>query len=362
MDKTLQRVLIVAVAVMTLYYGAGALQRFYYTSYDARPVAPRGDLAEFEKTSVAIFRAAAPSVAFISVIKAQQDIFGNGTMAAGAGSGFVWDKAGHVLTNAHVVSDADEVYVRFGSERPLVATVVGTAPEYDIAVLRIDSPPVALTPIPVGRSSDLVVGQQVYAIGSPFGLDRTLTTGVVSALDRTLPTATGREITGVIQTDAAINPGNSGGPLLDSAGRLIGINTAIASSTGAYSGIGLAVPVDTVNRVVPQLLAKGRVARAGIGIAAASEETGARAGQEGVIVIEVRPGGPADKAGLVGADLARGVLGDVIVAVNGRKVSSVAELAKELEAIGIGKTAELTVERDGRRRRVSVSVEDISAG
>src|SRR5690606_24704118 len=154
------------------------------------------------------------------------------------------------VTNAHVVSNVDQVYVRFGSERPLVARVVGSAPDYDLAVLRIKSPPFSLAPLPIGSSADLVVGQQVYAIGNPFGLDRTLTTGIISALDRTLPAATGREITGVIQTDAAINPGNSGGPLLDSAGRLIGVNTAIASDTGAYSGIGLAVPVDTVNRVV----------------------------------------------------------------------------------------------------------------
>jgi 2-alkenal reductase len=360
-DNILQRVLIVCLAAIALWYGSGVAQRLYYTAYEPRPVAARGDLAEFERTSIAIFRNAAPSVAYISVVRAGQDIFGNGTMSAGAGSGFVWDKAGHVLTNAHVVSGADQVFVRFGSDRPLLATVVGTAAEYDIAVLRITGPPAALTPIPIGSSADLVVGQQVYAIGNPFGLDRTLTTGVVSALDRTLPTATGREITGVIQTDAAINPGNSGGPLLDSAGRLIGIATAIASSTGAYSGIGLAVPVDTVNRVVPQLLSKGRVARPGIGIAAASEEIGARVGLQGVIVV-VTPGGPAERAGLTGADLARGRLGDVIVAVDGKEVASVADLARELEKIGIGNAARLTVEREGRRREVTVAVEDINAG
>jgi 2-alkenal reductase len=361
LDRTLSRALIIAATVLVLWYGLGFVQRVLYTSYDPLPVTPRGDLAEFEKTSIGIFRAAAPSVAFISTIREERDIFGTGRVSAGTGSGFVWDKAGHVLTNAHVVSGADQVFVRFGSERPLVARVVGASPEYDLAVLRIASPPFALTPLPIGSSSDLQVGQQVYAIGNPFGLDRTLTTGVISALDRTLPTATGREITGVIQTDAAINPGNSGGPLLDSAGRLIGVNTAIASSTGVYAGIGLAVPVDTVNRVVPQLLARGVVARPGIGIAAASQEVAAQIGQKGVIVIETTPGGPADRAGIVGADLQRGILGDIIVAVNGVEVGSVAELAQQLEKIGIGGTAELTVVRNGQARRVAVVVADLNA-
>lgn len=361
-DKTTQRLLLVVGLVLALWLGSGLLQRFLYTAYEPRPVAPRGDLAAFEKTAIEIFRNAAPSVAYIGTIRAQRDVFGNGTVAAGAGSGFVWDRAGHILTNAHVVSNADQVFVRFASGAPLVAQVVGTAPDYDLAVLRIASPPFALTPLPIGTSADLAVGQQAFAIGNPFGLDRTLTTGVISALDRTLPTATGREITGVIQTDAAINPGNSGGPLLDSAGRLIGVNTAIASSTGTYSGIGLAVPVDTVNRVVPQLIARGRVARPGIGIVAAAEEVAGRIGEKGVIVVDVKPGGPAARAGLKGADLDRGALGDVIVAVEGKQVASVAELAAALEKIGIGREAELTVVRSGVERRVKVAVEDLNAG
>lgn len=360
MNDIMRRAIVIAAAAIALWYGGGFVQRWIYTSYDARPITPRGDLAEFEHTSIDIFRKSAPSVAYISTIRAQRDIFGSSTVSEGAGSGFVWDKTGHILTNAHVVSSADQVFVRFGSDRPTIARVVGVAPEYDLAVLRISSLPFELTPLPLGTSSDLMVGQQVYAIGSPFGLDRTLTTGVISALNRTLPTATGREITGVIQTDAAINPGNSGGPLLDSAGRLVGINTAIASSTGAYSGIGLAVPVDTVNRVVPQLLRKGKVARPGIGIAAASQEIASQIGQDGVIVIDVAPGGAADKAGIVGADVERGLLGDIIVAVNGKDVSSVGELAQQLEQTGIGKTAELTVVRNGQRRQVRVVVEDLN--
>jgi len=355
------RLLAIAAIVVITWYGLGLIQRWVYTSYDQRPVTPRGDLADFEKTSIAVFRNAAPAVAYISTIRQHRDVFGSGAVSAGAGSGFVWDKAGHILTNAHVVSGADQVFVRFGSDRPIVAKVVGAAPEYDIAVLRIAVPLKGLTPLPLGASSDLAVGQQVYAIGSPFGLDKTLTTGVISAIDRTLPTATGQEITGVIQTDAAINPGNSGGPLLDSAGRLIGINTAIASNTGSYSGIGLAVPVDTVNRVVPQLLARGKVARPGIGISAASQEVASQLGQEGVVVVDVQRGKAAEAAGIVGADLERGLLGDVITAVNGKDVASVSDLTRELQKIGVGGTAELAVVRDGQPRRVSVIVQDLNA-
>lgn len=360
MSDSARRILAIVGLLIVAWYAFGALQRWYFTSYEARPVTPRGDLAEFEKSSIAVFRNAAPSVAYISTVRHERDVFGSGSVSAGAGSGFVWDKAGHILTNAHVVSGADRVYVRFGADRPFVAKVIGVAPEYDLALLRIEIPLSGLTPLPIGTSADLVVGQQVYAIGNPFGLDKTLTTGVISALDRTLPTATGQEITGVIQTDAAINPGNSGGPLLDSAGRLIGINTAIASTTGAYSGIGLAVPVDTVNRVVPQLLARGKVARPGIGISAASQEMASQLGQRGVVVIDVLLGGQAEAAGIVGADVERGVLGDVITEANGSPVASVSDLSKELEKVGIGRPVELTVVRSGIARRVTVIVDDLN--
>lgn len=360
MSDSTRRMLAAAVIAVVAWYGLSALRTWYYTSYDARPITPRGDLAEFEKTSISVFRSAAPSVAYISTVRQHHDVFGNGSVSAGAGSGFVWDKAGHILTNAHVVSEADNVFVRFGIDRPLVAKVVGVAPEYDLAVLRVSVPLTGLTPLPIGASADLAVGQQVYAIGNPFGLDKTLTTGVISALDRTLPTATGQEITGVIQTDAAINPGNSGGPLLDSAGRLIGVNTAIASTTGAYSGIGLAIPVDTVNRVIPELLAKGKIARPGIGISAASQEMASQLGQEGVVVIAVQRGGPAEAAGIAGADLERGLLGDVITEANGKAVASVSDLSRILQEVGVGRSVELTVVRDGRSRRVAVVVEDLN--
>ena len=200
----------------------------------------------------------------------------------------------------------------------------------------------------------------MFAIGNPFGLSRTLTTGIVSALDRTLPVENGREISGVIQTDAAINPGNSGGPLIDSAGRLIGVNTAILSRTGSSSGIGFAVPVDTVNQIVPQIIQRGRPARPGIGISAAPEEYAAQLGVVGVIIVNVMPGGPADRAGLEGIRRDRRTLGDVIVAVDGEPTRTVGALADALERAGIGNTARLSVMRNGRVREIDVTIADIS--
>jgi 2-alkenal reductase len=205
------------------------------------------------------------------------------------------------------------------------------------------------------------VGQITFAIGSPYGLNRTLTMGVISALDRTLPSGANREIRGVIQTDAAINPGNSGGPLLDSAGRLIGVNTAIVSRSGAFAGIGFAVPVDIVNRVVPQLIKEGRVPRPGIGITALPEELAAQIAVRGVVVAGVVPGSPAAKAGLEGIDEQAGRLGDIITRVNGERVLTVADLATELSEVGIGNEVKLTVIRNGEERTVTVTVTDIAA-
>jgi 2-alkenal reductase len=242
----------------------------------------------------------------------------------------------------------------------VAAKVVGGAPDFDLAVLRLNESRAALHPIPVGSSADLAVGQAVYAIGNPFGLDRTLTTGVISALGRRLPTDSGREIVGVVQTDAAINPGNSGGPLLDSAGRLIGVNTAILSRSGAAAGIGFAVPVDTVNRIVPRLIAEGRVPRPGIGVMVAPEEVSARLGIPGVVIMDVVPDSPADRAGLVGADRKTGALGDVVTHVNGERVRTLAEMSEQLERAGVGGSVTLTVRRDGREREVDIDVIDIS--
>ena len=325
-----------------------------------RPVTPRGPLAENEQATIALFQRTAPSVAYIFTLTASENVLGRRNVTGGAGSGFVWDKDGHIITNNHVVEGADRVAVVLDAGEPIEARVVGVAPNYDIAVLQIKGPLDKLAPIPLGTSADLQVGQSVYAIGNPYALSRTLTSGVISALERRLPTESGREISNVIQTDAAVNPGNSGGPLLDSAGRLIGMNTAIVSGSGASAGIGFAIPSDTINRVVPQLIAHGHIPTAGIGILVLQEEFAARLGAKGVVIASVAPNSPAATAGLKGIDRDQGRLGDAITQVNGKDVSNLADVSRELEATGIGQRAELTVQRDGRTRKVRVNIIDIS--
>jgi len=360
--ETLTRITVALVALAMLLWAATDLSRtLLFSAPDPRPVTARGELAPAEQTATAIFDEASPSVVFVSTVSQAQTVWGENAVRAGTGSGFLWDRAGHIVTNHHVVAGADQVAVRFGTGEAIPAKVVGSSPDHDIAVLRISRPPLSTSPIPLGSSSDLKVGQTAFAIGNPFGLDRTLTAGVISALKRRLPTQSGHEITGVIQTDAAINPGNSGGPLLDSGGRLIGVNSAIASETGAYSGIGFAVPVDTVNKVVPQIIAKGSVERPGIGIQAASEEAAAKLGLDGIVVVNVTSGSPAEKAGIQGVDSALGTIGDVVLEVNGVPVRKVSELTEQLERIGVGKTAHLTVARNGHRREVNVNVVDLSS-
>ncbi|MCY4547498.1 MAG: trypsin-like peptidase domain-containing protein [Defluviicoccus sp.] len=336
----------------TVYLGDRFVRDVFLTDDAPRAVTPRGDLAAFEQSTVRLFEEASPSVVYIFTH--------GGGGGAGAGSGLVWDRAGHVVTNFHVVRDASDVSVRLDDGEAVRASVIGTAPDYDLAVVRLRETRGRIRPIPIGSSGDLKVGQAVFAIGNPFGLSRTLTTGVISALNRRLPTANDREVRGVIQTDAAINPGNSGGPLLDSAGRLIGVNTAILSDTGASSGIGFAVPVDIVNRIVPRLVRDGAVPRPGIGIVVMGEETAARLGVAGLVVSRVLPGSEAEKAGLRAADLERRALGDIIVRVNGVAVRSVSEFAAELSEAGIGAQVELTVLNQGQQRSVWVTVMDIS--
>jgi len=348
-----------ALVLLTFWVGSQAYRDVFLTADEPRPVTPRGSLAEFERQNIEVFQRIAPSVAYIFTRAGGRGLFGQPT-GEGAGSGFIWDRAGHVVTNHHVVAGASEVAVRLESGEAIRATVVGAAPDYDLAVLRLSNLPGGLQPIPIGTSADLQVGQAVLAIGNPFGLSRTLTTGIISALDRRLPTETGREIVGVIQTDAAINPGNSGGPLLDSAGRLIGVNTAIISGSGSSAGIGFAVPVDVVNGIVPQVIAKGKAARPGIGISTAPEELAARLGVDGIVIVDVFPGGSAAKAGLRGIDRGAGTIGDVITHVDGKPVRTIAELAEELHRIGIGNPVTLTILRGGETVTVEVSVIDIS--
>ena len=322
-----------------------------------RPVTARGPLGAHEQQVVRLFEAASPSVAYITTQSiARRGFFAQ--VAAGAGSGFVWDERGHIVTNAHVVEDAVKVQVQLDAGKTYDAQVVGVAVAYDLAVVRLEQVPAGLKPLAIGTSADLRIGQSVYAIGNPFGLTRTLTQGIVSALDRHLPTSDVREVRGAIQTDAAINPGNSGGPLLDSAGRLIGVTTAIRSPSGGSTGVGLAIPVDLVNRIVPQLIAKGRAPSPSIGIVAFHPDLVAQAGIVGVVVARVLPDSPAARAGIRPFDERTRAVGDVIVAVENRPVESLQAFAAELDRVGIGHEAEITVVRDGKERRLKVKVFD----
>jgi S1-C subfamily serine protease len=327
-----------------------------------RPITARGPLNAEEKGNIAVFESSKASVVYISTSDRVLDYWTRNvlTVPHGTGSGFIWDTAGHVVTNLHVVADAAEATVRLADGRDYVASLVGASEAHDIAVLRIRIPTRSAVPIPIGTSHDLQVGQQVYAIGNPFGLDWTLTTGIVSALDRSLTGENGVLIQHLIQTDAAINPGNSGGPLLDSAGRLIGMNTAIFSPSGASAGVGFAVPVDTVNRVVPELIANGHYAAPSLGIQTdemLSRTIARQLGVSGAAILRVRPGGPAEKAGLRGVRFGRRNAmfpGDVIVGLNGKEVDSVARLFALLDDCKPGDAVQVEVWRDGKRMPVRV--------
>lgn len=329
-----------------------------------RPVTPRGPLTSDETGNITVFESSKGSVVYISTSEKVLDYWTLSveTVPHGTGSGFIWDSAGHVVTNLHVIADASLATVRLADGKDYPAKLIGASRTHDIAVLQIKIPASSTKPIPIGTSHDLQVGQKVYAIGNPFGLDWTLTTGVVSALDRSLTGETGTLIQHLVQTDAAINPGNSGGPLLDSAGRLIGMNTAIYSPSGASAGVGFAVPVDTVNRVVPELIAKGHYASPSLGVQ--TDETLSRAiarqiGIQGAAILRVRAGGPAAQAGLRGARIGpRNAIyaGDVIVALNDKPVDSVARLLALLDDCKPAETVLLTVWRDGKKIRVSVTL------
>ncbi len=360
MPNNFPRLIVIWILIITsLWLGERFVRSVFLTASEPRSVTPRGSLTEMENHTVELFKTLAPSVVYIVTESRRTGPFGFSAEQRGTGSGFVWDAAGHVVTNYHVLAEAERLWVRVNDTETVSARRVGIAPDYDLAVLALSSTRSVLRPIPVGTSNDLKVGQSVFAIGNPFGLSRTLTTGVISALNRRLPTAPNREIRGAIQTDAAINPGNSGGPLLDSAGRLIGVNTAILSETGVYAGIGFAVPVDVVNRVVPELIARGRVERPGIGIVALPEEVNARLGVTGIIIESVVPGSTAQAAGLSGIDRYRRTIGDIITHVNGEPVYSVADLAAILQEAGVGAEVELTLIRNNRRRKVRIEVMNI---
>jgi S1-C subfamily serine protease len=326
---------------------------------------PAPGLSPEELRRIEVFRRASASVVYVGSIAVRRDLFffDVSQIPRGSGTGFFWDREGHVVTNFHVIEDGDRFLVTLADQSEWEARLVGAAPEKDLAVLRIRAPNALLVPLALGRSDGLSVGQQVLAVGNPFGLDQTLTVGVVSALGRELQSPAGRTIRDVIQTDAAINPGNSGGPLLDSGGRLIGVNTAIFSTSGASAGIGFAVPVDTVERLVPQLIEYGRPIEPGVGgVEYLSDWYAHRLQLEGVVVRDVVAGSQAERLGLAGLGRNRGgryELGDLIVEVDGSPVRSLDELRDAFEAAGVGGSVVLGIERDRRVRRVTVELERV---
>jgi len=326
-------------------------------------VTARGDLAADEQSTIALFRSASPAVVYITSIEVRRNIFSLNIheIPKGTGSGFIWDKQGRIVTNYHVIESASRVEVTLADQSTWQATLVGVAPDKDLAVLQISAPAEKLSPLPLGESHNLLVGQKVFAIGNPFGLDQSLTSGIVSALGREIKSATGRTIQGVIQTDAAINPGNSGGPLLDSAGRLIGVNTAIYSPSGGSAGIGFAVPMEVVGRVIPEIIRHGRLIRPGLGISVADDQIARRVGVAGVLVLNVQPNSSAEAAGMRGTRRIRGdiIFGDIILAVDEHKVSSYDDLRNVMDRYKVGDTVSLTIERDDRQMQLRVVLEEV---
>jgi S1-C subfamily serine protease len=350
-----------AVAALVVLGCLDRVERTAAQEVEPRPVADRAGLTQDERATIELFRRASPSVVFITTHELRRDFFTLNLLEIprGTGSGFVWDRQGHIVTNFHVIQGANRAQVTLADQSTWDAVTVGGAPEKDLAVLRIEAPPGKLPPIPLGRSSDLAVGQKVLAIGNPFGFDQTLTTGVISAVGREIESLARIPIRDVIQTDAAINPGNSGGPLLDSSGRLIGVNTAIFSPSGSYAGIGFAIPVDTVNWVVPELIAHGRLVRPTLGVDLAGDRIAANLGLEGALVLQVVPGSGADRAGLLATirdRRGRVRLGDVIVAIDDQPVASSSDVFLLLERRRAGERLTVTIERDGRPLDLEVTL------
>jgi S1-C subfamily serine protease len=335
-------------------------------STEPRTVAPRGPLLPEEQANINLFQKASPSVVYINTMRkvVRRTPFGRAVEEVdGTGSGFVWDRKGHIITNYHVVENADTADIVFASGRSYPARLVGFAPDEDLAVLKIDAPASELTPIPVGTSFDVQVGQRVYAIGNPFGLDQTLTVGVLSAVGRSFMSRAGFEINDVLQTDAAINPGNSGGPLLDSAGRLIGVNTAIRSATRSSAGVGFAVPVDRVNEVVPQLIKGGLRQPPLIGITPVSRRIASRLGiDRGILIASVVPDSGAEQAGIrptTRRDGSREIsLGDVILRVEDAEVDDIPDLRRVLSGYEPGDTVTVTLLRGGTEVEIPVTLDD----
>jgi S1-C subfamily serine protease len=347
--------------VWTVYQQRHTAQ--HYVTYEPRPIAQRPDdkLGADEQDTIDVFGKFSRSVVHVTSLALRRDRMTMDVteIPQGTGSGFVWDQDGHIVTNYHVVQEAERASVTLNDGSTYPATLVGVEADKDLAVLKIDAPPSKLLPLPVGDSAKLKVGQKVLAIGNPFGLDQTLTTGVISGLGREIKSVTQRPIYDVIQTDASINPGNSGGPLLDSSGRLIGINTAIYSPSGANAGIGFAVPVDTINAIVPQLLKYGKVTRPGLGINILSDQIAAQYHIDGIVIMQVVPGGAADQAGITGAKNVGGAVtpGDVIVGIDNIEVHRSTDLYKAVDPHKVGDVVDVTVENASKRRTVKVTLQ-----
>ena len=366
-------VVILLVVVAILLFRNVDFRRGALHDPDAKPrvVDARGDLSDLENATIELFRSASPSV--VHIVSAMIDRSGFNLnpveIPRGSGSGFVWNGDGHIVTNYHVISGAEVANVTLADGTTWPARLVGREPSNDLAVLKIDAPANQLVPIPIGESGDLQVGQTVFAIGNPFSLDQTLTTGVISGLGREIPSGGRAPISDVIQTDAAINPGNSGGPLLDSAGRLIGVNTAIFSPSGAYAGVGFAIPVDTVNRVIPELIAGRTIEQAGLGIAIFPEnllERFRRAGlieESGVVIRQVTEGSAAERAGLRGTKLLDdGTVewGDIIVGIGDVVIEDSEDLLSDLSKRRVGETITVSYIREGGPRETEVTLQALN--
>ena len=363
----LARVLIIIVIVWIVadFFGIKPTS-FFQPKVGMRPVTqPLGDLGADERASIEVFKRISPSVTYITNKRFQRDYFSFNVMEIpqGTGSGFLWDNKGHIVTNFHVVYEADEIEVRMRDGKSYDADVVGADPDHDLVVLQINATNLNISPVMIGDSNDLQVGQKVLAIGNPFGLDSTLTTGVISALGRTIQSMTKRYIHDVIQTDAAINPGNSGGPLLDSFGRLIGVNTAIISPSGTYSGVGFAVPVDTVNRIVTKLINHGKVGRPGFGISLIPEHIMSRIGAEGVGILEVFKGSSAEEAGLREVKrLSNGrvQMGDIIIEVAGSKIRGSSDLVRILDKHEVGDEVDIIIIRENVKKSIQIVIQSVN--
>lgn len=324
-----------------------------------RTITPIKHIVTEEEATIKLFEESAPSVVFITTSTVRQDYWSRNVteIPAGNGSGFIWDREGHIVTNYHVIEKADRAQVTLSDQTTWDAELIGIEPNKDLAILKIKAPDTKLKPIPIASSHDLRVGQSVFAIGNPFGLDQTLTTGVISALGREIQSIGGRPIRGVIQTDAAINPGNSGGPLLDSSGRLIGVNTMIYSPSGASAGIGFSIPADEVNWVVPDIIQYGEVRRPILGINLVAEQHTQRLKMEGALILDVVPDSPADKFGLQATkkDL-RGniILGDLITQINNEVISTNADLFLALEKYNPGDTVRVGYIRKDKVKSVNL--------